>query len=306
MADNLTLNSGSGGSTLSTDEVTRATIVQHVQYVKLMNGTDAAVDVIPGEATNGLDVDVTRVQGTVTVDGSGVTQPVSHGALTELAAAINASSQVDVNIAASGATLTVASHAVTNAGTFAVQVDGSALTALQLIDNASIADDAAFTPATTGVTMAGYFADDASTDSVDEGDGGAARMTLDRKVIVNPQPHTTGGLTIFRSIDLDETEEEVKATAGQVYGWFIANLATTTRFVKFYNATAANTTVGTTTPVMTLPIPGNSTDDVAANALGGMGLVFDTAITVAATSALADADTTAPGANDVVINLYYK
>lgn len=89
MADNLTLNSGSGGATLSTDEVTRATVTQHVQYVKLMNGTDAAIDVIPGDATNGLLVnlgsnnDVT-VTGTVTVDGSGVTQPVSDagGSLT--------------------------------------------------------------------------------------------------------------------------------------------------------------------------------------------------------------------------------
>lgn len=61
MADNVVLNSGTGGSTLSTDEVTRATVVQHVQYVKLMNGTDAAIDVIPGDATNGLDVDVTRL-----------------------------------------------------------------------------------------------------------------------------------------------------------------------------------------------------------------------------------------------------
>ena len=37
---------------------------------------------------------------------------------------------------ASGITLTVGSHAVTNAGTFAVQVDGAALTSLQLIDDA--------------------------------------------------------------------------------------------------------------------------------------------------------------------------
>ena len=151
MADNVTLNPGASGSVVSTDEVTRATIVQHVQYVKLMNGTDAAIDVIPGEATNGLDVDVTRVQGTVTVDGSGVTQPVSNAGLTELAAAINASSQMDVNIAASGATLTVASHAVTNAGTFATQVDGSALTALQLIDNLVLAEDAAHVTSDPGI-----------------------------------------------------------------------------------------------------------------------------------------------------------
>jgi hypothetical protein len=60
VSDNIELSAGSGGAVLSTDEVTRATVVQHVQYVKLMNGTDAATDVIPGDATNGLDVDVTR------------------------------------------------------------------------------------------------------------------------------------------------------------------------------------------------------------------------------------------------------
>lgn len=123
---------------------------------------------------------------------------------------------------------------------------------------------------------------------------------------VTPIPLATGGLDIFRSLDLDETEEEVKATAGTLYGWYIANLATTTRFVKFYNATAATVVVGTTTPVMTLPIPGNSTDDIAANLLGGVGIKFDTAITVAATTGVADADTGAPGANDVVINLFFK
>lgn len=200
----------------------------------------------------------------------------------------------------------VPSHAVTNAGTFATQVDGAALTALQLIDDIVKTDDAAFTPATDEVAMAGFFADETSTDSVDEGDAGAARMTLDRKQIVVNQPHTAGGCSIFRSIDLDETEEEAKATAGCVYGYYIANLATSTRFVKFYNATAANVTVGTTTPVLTLPIPGNSTDDVGANMLGGVGITFDTAITVAATTGVADNDTGAPGANEVVINLFYK
>lgn len=119
-------------------------------------------------------------------------------------------------------------------------------------------------------------------------------------------PAESGGCNIFRSLDLDETEEEVKATAGTLFGYFIANLGTTTRFVKFYDATAANVTVGTTTPVLTLPIPGNSTDDVAANLVGGVGVTFDTAITVAATTGLADNDTGAPGAGDVVVNVFYK
>ena len=49
--------------------------------------------------------------------------------------------------------------------------------------SAGITDDTAFTPGTSNVTPAGFFADETATDSVDEGDVGAARMTLDRKQI---------------------------------------------------------------------------------------------------------------------------
>lgn len=44
-------------------------------------------------------------------------------------------------------------------------------------------DDASFTPATDGVTVLGGFADETAPDSVDEGDQGALRMTLDRKLL---------------------------------------------------------------------------------------------------------------------------
>lgn len=115
-----------------------------------------------------------------------------------------------------------------------------------------------------------------------------------------------GGLSIFRSIDLDESEEEVKSTAGQVYGIWFSNTATTTRFLKFYNATAANVTVGTTTPVITVALPGNASDDISGVWSSAYGVKFDTAITVAATTGVADNDTGAPAANDVVINVFYK
>jgi hypothetical protein len=195
----------------------------------------------------------------------------------------------------------------------AIATDGSATlipadATLGIMVNPSLAivDDAAFTPATSKVIMAGFEADEGSTDSVDEGDAGAGRMTLDRKQIVNPQPHTAGGLSIFRSIDLDETEEEVKATAGQVYSMWVSNMATSTRFVKFYNLTAANTTVGSSTPVITIAIPGNTSDDVTGLFGGAYGFAFDTAISVAATTGIADADTGAPAANDVIANIFYK
>lgn len=74
------------------------------------------------------------------------------------------------------------SVAVTNAGTFAVQVDGAALTALQLLDDAIFTDDAAFTPGTSKVGAIGFILDEVSPDAVDEGDIGAARMNVRRAV----------------------------------------------------------------------------------------------------------------------------
>ena len=292
--ESVTADAGTGGAAFATDEITGAV---QVPYVKLMSGTDTAEDLIGGDATNGLDVDVTRVSGNVAVTNAG---------LTELAAAINASSQMDVNIAASAATLTVASHAVTNAGTFPVQVDGAALTALQLIDNPVLVDDAGFTPATSSVMMAGFEADEAATDSVDEGDAGAARMTLDRKQITTPQPHTAGGLAISRDIDLDNgTLTVVKNAPGQVYGWTITNTTTAIVYVKFYDATSG--TLGTGTPVLTIGIPGNASDDTTlAQSFGGMGIAFGTGICVGAGTVLADNDNTDPGAGAVVANIYYK
>jgi hypothetical protein len=119
---------------------------------------------------------------------------------------------------------------------------------------------------------------------------------------VTPVPLTSGGLSIFRSLDLDESEEEVKATAGQVYGYFVYNAATSAQYLKFYNATAANVTVGTTTPVITIPVPAEG----GANVEFSMGIPFDTAISVAVTTGVADADTGAPAANSFICNIFYK
>lgn len=122
----------------------------------------------------------------------------------------------------------------------------------------------------------------------------------------NIPPLDRGGLLVFRSIDLDESEEQVKGSAGQVYGLWFTNTATSTRYLKFYNATEANVTVGTTTPVITLGLPGNTTDEISGVFSTAYGLQFDTAICVAATTGLADNDTGAPAANDVLVNIFYK
>ena len=117
---------------------------------------------------------------------------------------------------------------------------------------------------------------------------------------------TSGGLSIFRSLDLDESEEDVKTSAGQLYFIHAINLANAVRYLKFYNATAANVTVGTTTPVLTFPIPSQGDTNGAGFTVSiPQGFAFGTAISAAATTGLADNDTGAPGANEVIVNLGY-
>lgn len=169
----------------------------------------------------------------------------------------------------------------------------------------NIVDDAAFTPGTNRVTPVGYLADETATDSVDEGDIGAGRITLDRKQIITPYVHAAaGGWTPHKNLDCDETEDDIKTSPGKL-GWIhVINRSTGVRYIKFYNATAANVTVGTTTPVLSFPIPTMADTNGAGFTIsfGDAGVFFDTAISVAATTGIADNDTGAPGTNDVVLN----
>ena len=62
---------------------------------------------------------------------------------------------VEGSLSVDGATITVAAHAVTNAGTFVTQIDGAALTALQLIDDAVYVDDGDWTNTTSKHLLVG-------------------------------------------------------------------------------------------------------------------------------------------------------
>lgn len=111
------------------------------------------------------------------------------------------------------------------------------------------------------------------------------------------------GLTLYKDVDADETEDAVKTAKGVVYGYYLFNKHTTeVRYFKFYDATVASVTVGTTTPVLTIPVPPNS----AANVFSTIGLRFATAITLACVTGVLDSDTTAPGANECVADIYYR
>ena len=114
------------------------------------------------------------------------------------------------------------------------------------------------------------------------------------------------GNSLYKNIDVDESEDQVKATSGRVYWIHAINLSAAVLYLKFYNKTAANVTVGTTVPDLTFPVPSNGGTDGAGFVLPiPNGMVFNTAITIAATTGIADGDSGAPGANEVIVNLGY-
>lgn len=103
----------------------------------------------PGNTANTTAWLVTGTGGTFPVTDSGgsltVDAPVGTPVFVRLSDGSSAITTLPVSLAS------VPSHAVTNAGTFAVQVDGSALTALQLIDNLVLAEDVGHSSGDPGV-----------------------------------------------------------------------------------------------------------------------------------------------------------
>lgn len=125
------------------------------------------------------------------------------------------------------------------------------------------------------------------------------------KVYTSPSPDSASGLSTYRTLDLDETAQNIKLTAGNIYSTWFTNNAIATRWIKFYNK--ANAVVGVDTPQMTFGIPGNSSQAIGAILTGGgEGISFATAISFACTTGLADNNAGAPGVNDVVANVFYK
>lgn len=129
------------------------------------------------------------------------------------------------------------------------------------------------------------------------------RVTLpsDQTAIsVSLQPTTSGGSLVYRNLDLGSTGQVVKNGAGQLYGYFLYNNASATRFVKVYDKGTAPT--NSDTPAMTYPLPAGS----AANVAFPNGVAFAAGISLRATTGIADNDTGAPGTNDCVVNVNYK
>ena len=92
----------------------------------------------------------------------------------------------------------------------------------------------------------------------------------------------------------------VKASAGNLFEITASNVTATATFVKLYNKASAPT-VGTDVPVLTIPVPANTT---VAMQFGSQGKRFATGIALAVTAAAAATDTAAAVAG-VQLNATY-
>ena len=155
-------------------------------------GTGAAVDgtlhaqmSYSGGKLNDIAALFQNVVGTSTVTGPtnclSIAGTQSGGVLKELLVDSDGNLQIDV--------VSAPSTAVTNAGTFAMQVDGDALTALQLIDDAVYVDDADWTDGSSKHLLVGGLYQ-SSMQSVTDGD--VAPFQVDANGVLRTSHSITG------------------------------------------------------------------------------------------------------------------
>lgn len=277
MADNTELDPGSGGDIIATDDISGV----KYQRVKVTWGTDG----VAGDVTSAYALPVTSSQLT-TIDAN----------ISVMAAAVTSSGMMIVSN-----DLSVIAAAVTSTGFLMVSNDLSVVAAAVTNGAMTIASSDLSAIATGVSIMAAAVSTEFQVDVVGALPAGTAVIGD----VGISGARTSGGTTFYKNIDVDETEDEIKGTAGQVYWISAINVSSAKLYLKFYNATAASVTVGTTTPVMTFPVPHNSANGGGFTLAIPNGIYFSTAITIAATTGVADNDTGAPGANELIVNLGY-
>lgn len=114
-------------------------------------------------------------------------------------------------------------------------------------------------------------------------------------------PATSGGLATYHLVSAASTNAtNVKASAGQLFGWYLYNSNAAARKVAFHN-TAGTPTAGADIFFSVMIPPGS-----AANVFSDIGIAFSTGIAFTTVTEVADNGTTGVGANDLIINLFYK
>ncbi|MFZ2541119.1 MAG: hypothetical protein WAW75_05015 [Gallionella sp.] len=205
----------------------------------------------------------------------------------------------DTRVTLDGETVTVASHAVTNAGTFAVQAALNAETT-KVIGTVNIA--AAQTLATV-TTLTGI------TNALPAGTNLLGKVGIDQTTpgttnAVQDIAATSGGLSKFHLVSAASTNAtNLKSSAGQVYAITAFNLNAAAMYLKLHN-TAGTPTAGTGV-TDTFLIPGNTAGAGLVINID-KGIVFTTGIGITLVTGITDASAVAVAASEIVLNIYFK
>ncbi len=307
MADNITLNAGSGGATLAADDISSV----WYQRVKL---TDGAADSATAIAAGG-GVESAALRVTLANDSTGLVSVDDNGGSLTVDGTVAATQSGTWNVTNISGTVSLPTGAATaaNQTTIIGHVDG-----LEGLLTTIDSDTSTLAGAVTGTEMqvdvvaalpAGTNAIGklAANSGVDIGDVDVTSISAGSNLIGDvglSGARTSGGTTLYRNVDVDETEDQVKATAGQVYWIHAMNVTAAVLYLQVYNATAASVTVGTTTPDLTFPLATQGDTNGAGFVLSiPNGIAFSTAITIACTTTISGS--AGPAANGCVVNLGY-
>jgi hypothetical protein len=114
-------------------------------------------------------------------------------------------------------------------------------------------------------------------------------------------PHTSGGLLNYHVVSAGSTNAvNIKASAGQVYGWSMYNNAAYPVYVKLHNTAGTPTAGSGVVKTIALPAGGGSNRD------SDIGMAFATGIGISIVKDITDAGATAVLASDCVVDIEYK
>lgn len=219
------------------DEVAGTALTENDIGASRMNVNRAQVHAIEDGATRGRYATVTA-SNAVKVDGSAVTQPVSYA--------------------------TTGSGTATGAVRVELPTNGTGLVTTNPATAANwgiYAEDAAETAGGNLMMAGGVRRDTAVSSSGTSGDNSTINLSAEGAVWGTLTPTTTSGCSVamFTSADgstaLTNSAQVIKASAGNLYGYYIYNPNSAATYVHFYNTAAASVTVGTTNPLVTFCIP---------------------------------------------------
>lgn len=104
---------------------------------------------------------------------------------------------------------------------------------------------------------------------------------------------TPGNIAVLPFSSQVTTQQQVKGSSGNVYGWSVMNTTAAIAYVQVFNKLSANVTLGVTVPDWVIPVPANGTTGAGSNGWIPVSILHATGITIACTTTRTGSSTAA-------------